>query len=177
MVIFEEFKNVICQNVEPNVMKIVKSILYRRSVLVFGGFIQFQAISIMDDVNLQHVSVVELYVEFEQIPYVVGAVEEVSRIWQLKSDVEDVANALANELTFQEPSFMCVLDEEALKAPKFAEDMNSGPTFVLGEEFAIGIEFNSRESVIKAVKEYTISRGVDYLVRESEPTTFYAQCV
>ncbi|MED6210974.1 hypothetical protein PIB30_069247 [Stylosanthes scabra] len=165
MVLFEKFKNVICQNVEPNVMKIVKNILYRRPVLVFGGFIQFQAMSIMDDVSLQqmmsihlenmaHVSVVELYVEFEQISYVVGVVNEVQLDFaiegyysdseeefegtyeiddgneedvlehDMESDVEDVANALANELSFQEPSFMRVLDEKALKAPEFAEDMN-----------------------------------------------------
>ncbi|MED6152492.1 hypothetical protein PIB30_092643, partial [Stylosanthes scabra] len=74
----------------------------------------------------------------------------------------DVANALANEFPFQEASFMRVLDEEAMKEPEFAEDMNPGPTYVPGGEFAIGMEFNSRESVIKAVKEYTISRGVDY---------------
>ncbi|MED6157517.1 hypothetical protein PIB30_023903 [Stylosanthes scabra] len=127
--------------------------------------------SIMDDMSLQqmmsiylehmaHVSVVELYVEFEQIPYVVGAVEEVQP-----------------DLTIEEPSFMRVLDEEAMKEPEFAEDMNPGPTFVPGGEFAIGMEFNFRESVIKAVKEYTISRGVDYWVKESEPTTFYVQCV
>ncbi|MED6217956.1 hypothetical protein PIB30_022574 [Stylosanthes scabra] len=174
--------------------------------------------SIMDDVSLQqmilihlenmtHVYVVELYVEFEQIPYVVGAVEEIQPDFafegyyidseeefegnyeihdaneedvlehDMKSDVDDVANALANELPFQEPFFMRVLDEETLKALEFAEDMNPGPTFVPGGEFAIGMEFNFRESVIKAVKEYTISRGVDYWVREFEPTTFYAQCV
>ncbi|MED6192146.1 hypothetical protein PIB30_007321 [Stylosanthes scabra] len=58
-----------------------------RPVLVFGGFIQFQTMSIVDDVSLQQMisiylenmalaSVIELYVEFEQVPYVVGAVEE-----------------------------------------------------------------------------------------------------
>ncbi|MED6189080.1 hypothetical protein PIB30_092211 [Stylosanthes scabra] len=94
-----------------------------------------------------------------------------------ESEVEDVANALANELPFQEPSFMRVLDEDAMKAPEFAEDMNPGPTYGPGGKFAIGMEFNSRESVIKAVKESTIFRGVDYWVRESEPTTFYARCV
>ncbi|MED6186451.1 hypothetical protein PIB30_066829 [Stylosanthes scabra] len=40
------------------------------------------------------------------------------------SEVEDVANALANEMPFQEPSFMRVLDEDAMNAPEFAEDMN-----------------------------------------------------
>ncbi|MED6182505.1 hypothetical protein PIB30_028998 [Stylosanthes scabra] len=150
---------------------------------------------------MAHVSVVELYVEFEQIPYVElyvefeqipyvevqpdlaiegyysdseeefegtyeidDANEEDVPEHDMESDVEDVANALANELPFQEPSIMRVLDEEAMKEPEFAEDMNPGPTFVPGGEFAIGME-------------YTISREVDHWVKESEPTTFYAQCV
>ncbi|XP_057755559.1 uncharacterized protein LOC130974720 [Arachis stenosperma] len=43
-------------------------------------------------------------------------------------------------------------------------------------EFTVGMEFSSREVVIKAMKDYTIRRGVDYRVYESEPTTFYAKC-
>ncbi|XP_057733903.1 uncharacterized protein LOC130949097 [Arachis stenosperma] len=54
-------------------------------------------------------------------------------------------------------------------------------------EFAIGMEFSSREAVMMAVKDYTIRRGVDYerlyhrrgvdyRVYESEPLTFYAKC-
>ncbi|XP_057740416.1 uncharacterized protein LOC130957588 [Arachis stenosperma] len=43
-------------------------------------------------------------------------------------------------------------------------------------EFTVGMEFNSRETVIKAIKDYTIRRGVDYQVYELEPTTFYAKC-
>ncbi|RYR09581.1 hypothetical protein Ahy_B05g077949 [Arachis hypogaea] len=43
-------------------------------------------------------------------------------------------------------------------------------------EFTVGMEFSSREAVIKAMKDYTIHRGVDYRVYESEPTTFYAKC-
>ncbi|MED6220675.1 hypothetical protein PIB30_047161 [Stylosanthes scabra] len=121
--------------------------------------------SIMDDVSLQqmisihlenmaYALVIELYVEFEQIPYVDGAVEEVQPDLafegyysdseeefkgnyeiqdpneedvldhDMESDVADVANALANEIPFQEQSFMRVLDEDALNAPQFAEDMN-----------------------------------------------------
>ncbi|MED6201858.1 hypothetical protein PIB30_099314, partial [Stylosanthes scabra] len=132
--------------------------------------------SIVDDVSLQqmisiylenmtHASVIELYVEFEQVPYVVGAVEEAQPDLafdgyysdseeefegnyemddaneedelehDMDSDVGDVANALANELPFQEASFMRVLDEEAIKEPEFAEDMNPGPTYVPGGEF------------------------------------------
>ncbi|MED6111593.1 hypothetical protein PIB30_053608 [Stylosanthes scabra] len=132
---------------------------------------------------MAHASMIELYVEFEQIPYGVGAAEEAQPELTFdgyysdseeefednyemddaneedvlehdtESEVEDVANALANELPFQEPSFM-------------------RPTYVPGGEFVIEMEFNSRESVIKAVKKHTISRGVDYWVRESEPTHF-----
>ncbi|RYR26098.1 hypothetical protein Ahy_B02g060250 [Arachis hypogaea] len=51
------------------------------------------------------------------------------------------------------------------------------PLVVADSEFIIGMEFNSREDVIKAVKEYTIHISVDYRVYESEPTTFYAKCV
>ncbi|RYQ94611.1 hypothetical protein Ahy_B08g089548 [Arachis hypogaea] len=39
------------------------------------------------------------------------------------------------------------------------------------------MKFSSRKAVIKAMKDYTIRRGVDYRVHESEPTTFYAKCI
>ncbi|RYR47081.1 hypothetical protein Ahy_A07g033008 [Arachis hypogaea] len=38
------------------------------------------------------------------------------------------------------------------------------------------MEFSSRKAVIKAMKDYTIHRGVNYPVYESESTTFYAKC-
>ncbi|RYR61252.1 hypothetical protein Ahy_A04g018400 [Arachis hypogaea] len=38
------------------------------------------------------------------------------------------------------------------------------------------MKFSSREAVIMAMKDYTIRRGVDYQVYESEPLTFYAKC-
>ncbi|RYR17872.1 hypothetical protein Ahy_B03g062541 [Arachis hypogaea] len=38
------------------------------------------------------------------------------------------------------------------------------------------MEYSSRKSVIAAIQSYTISRGVDYVVYESEPQTFYAKC-
>ncbi|XP_057755362.1 uncharacterized protein LOC130974504 [Arachis stenosperma] len=38
------------------------------------------------------------------------------------------------------------------------------------------MEFSSKEAVIKAMKEYTLRRSVDYRVYESEPLTFYAKC-
>ena len=62
--------------------------------------------------------------------------------------------------------------------------LTDGGAHVVGEgnvaaedgEFSVGMEFGSRESVISAIKSYTISRGVDYTVYESEPQTFYAKC-
>ncbi|RYQ89024.1 hypothetical protein Ahy_B09g095888 isoform B [Arachis hypogaea] len=38
------------------------------------------------------------------------------------------------------------------------------------------MEFSSRKTIIMAMKDYTIRRGVDYWVYESEPLTFYAKC-
>ncbi|XP_072058200.1 uncharacterized protein [Arachis hypogaea] len=92
-------------------------------------------------------------------------------------DVSDVANALANEVPFEEPSFMQVLDLEAMYVPKFPNYISAEILFVADGEFAVGMEFSSREAVIKAIKEYTIRRSVDYRVYESEPLTFYAKCI
>ncbi|XP_020999606.2 uncharacterized protein LOC110281583 [Arachis duranensis] len=104
----------------------------------------------------------------------------------MQVDVADVANALVNQHLFVESTFMRSLDLEAMHTPEFPEYMNaeyiiSGvnvaelPVVVDGE-FIVGMEFSSREAVIKAMKDYTIRRGVDYRVYESEPTTFYAKC-
>ncbi|RYR10053.1 hypothetical protein Ahy_B05g078519 [Arachis hypogaea] len=95
----------------------------------------------------------------------------------MNADVAEVANALANSLPFQEPSFMRPLDLEAMNAPEFLQYMNAAELPVVTDgEFTVGMEFSSREEVIKAMKDYIIRRGVDYRVYESEPTTFYAKC-
>ncbi|XP_016195616.1 uncharacterized protein LOC107636633 [Arachis ipaensis] len=95
----------------------------------------------------------------------------------MNGDVAEVTNALANPHLFQEHSFMQSLDLEAMHTPKFFQYMNVAelPVVVDGE-FTVGIEFNSRKAVTKAMKDYTIRRGVDYQVYESKPTTFYAKC-
>ncbi|RYQ82384.1 hypothetical protein Ahy_B10g100973 [Arachis hypogaea] len=49
--------------------------------------------------------------------------------------------------------------------------------FVQDGESAVEIEFSSRESVVMAIKNYTIFSGVDYRVFESEPLTFHAKCM
>ncbi|MED6124382.1 hypothetical protein PIB30_058442 [Stylosanthes scabra] len=127
---------------------------------------------------MAHASMIELYVEFEQIPYGVGAAVETQPEVAFNGYYSDNEEEFEGNYEMDDANEEDVLEHDTeSEAPEFAEDMNPGPTYVPGGEFAIGMEFNSRESVIKAVKEYTISRGVDYWIRESEPTTFYARCV
>ncbi|XP_020960088.1 uncharacterized protein LOC110263300 isoform X2 [Arachis ipaensis] len=67
------------------------------------------------------------------------------------------------------------LDLEAMHAPKFPQYLNAELPVVADGKFIVGMEFTSREAVIKAMKDYTIHRGIEYRVYESEPTTFYAK--
>ncbi|RYR09818.1 hypothetical protein Ahy_B05g078241 [Arachis hypogaea] len=92
--------------------------------------------------------------------------------------VPNEAHAVISQQPFGVPSFMRTLDLEAMHAPEFPEYANMGEGNAAAEdgEFSVGMEFGSRESVISAIKSYTISRGVDYTVYESEPQTFYAKC-
>ncbi|RYR44131.1 hypothetical protein Ahy_A08g040516 [Arachis hypogaea] len=149
--------------------------------------------------NRSQLSFIELYVEFEQSEAdrnilredynsdseeefesnyeVVGPDgDEVQGDGAMVPDVSDVATALANDVPFEEPSFMRVLDLEAMHVPEFPDYTNAEIPFLVDGEFAVGMEFSSREAVIKAIKEYTIRRSVDYRVYESEPLTFYAKC-
>ncbi|XP_015950049.1 uncharacterized protein LOC107474918 [Arachis duranensis] len=92
--------------------------------------------------------------------------------------VQNEANAVVSQHPFGVPSFMQTLDLEVMHAPEFPEYANTGEGNVATEdgEFSVGIEDGSRESVISAIKSYTISRRVDYTVYEPEPQTFYAKC-
>ncbi|XP_072090454.1 uncharacterized protein [Arachis hypogaea] len=184
--------------------------VYRYPIPVFGGFVQYQTKYVTDEASMQEmfsmyfesrgqISVIELYVEFEQSEadrniegeeYDSDSEEEFESNYEavapegeedqgdgvVAPNVGDVANALANEDPFEEPSFMRVLDLEAMHAPEFPEYMSAEIPMVADGEFAIGMEFSSREAVMMAVKDYTIRRGVDYRVYESEPLTFYAKC-
>ncbi|RYR72045.1 hypothetical protein Ahy_A02g006239 [Arachis hypogaea] len=149
--------------------------------------------------NRTQITFIELYVEFEQSEadrnivredYNSDSEEEFESNYEFVGpdgdedkvdgntapDVTEVANALANEVPFEEPSFMRVLDLEAMHVPEFSEYMTAEVPIVADGEFAVGMEFSSREAVIKAIKDYTIRRSVDYRVYEYEPLTFYAKC-
>ncbi|RYQ85780.1 hypothetical protein Ahy_B10g105384 [Arachis hypogaea] len=188
---FEELKGVICEKIDSERARKISCILYRYPILVFGGFVQYQT---------KYISFIELYVEFEQSEaernilrkyYNSDSEEEFESNYEfvgpdgdedqgdgtMAADVTEVANALANEVPFEELSFMRVLDLEAMHVPEFPEYMTAAEISIVADgEFAVGMEFSSREAVIKAVKEYTIRRSVDYRVYESEPLTFYAKC-
>ncbi|RYR11136.1 hypothetical protein Ahy_B05g079621 [Arachis hypogaea] len=92
--------------------------------------------------------------------------------------VQNEANAIVSQHPFGVLSFMRTLDLEAMHSPEFSEHANTGEGNVAAEdgEFSVRMEFGSRESMISAIKSYTISRGVDYTVYESKPQTFYAKC-
>ncbi|RYR33103.1 hypothetical protein Ahy_A10g047676 [Arachis hypogaea] len=201
---FEELKGVICEKIGFQISKKISCMVYRYPIPVFGGFVQYQTKYVTDEASMQEmfsmyfetrgqISVIELHVEFEQSEadrniegeeYDSDSEEEFESNYEavapdgeedqgdgvVAPNVGDVANALANEDPFEEPSFMRVLDLEAMHAPEFSEYMSADG------EFAIGVEFSSREAVMMAVKDYTIRRGVDYRVYESEPLTFYAKC-
>ncbi|RYR32094.1 hypothetical protein Ahy_B01g057096 [Arachis hypogaea] len=146
------------------------------------------------------ISFIELYIEFEQSvadrnieleDYNSDSEEEFESNYEvvdlgvdedqadeaMVADVADMANALANQQPFVEPSFMRSLNLEAMHAPEFPQYVNTAELSVMPDgELTMGMEFCSREAVIKAMKDYSIRRGVDYRVHESELMTFYAKC-
>ncbi|RYR66923.1 hypothetical protein Ahy_A03g013112 [Arachis hypogaea] len=149
--------------------------------------------------NRSQLSFIELYVEFEQSEadqnilwedYNSDNEEEFESNYEfvgpdgdgvegdeaMAPDVSDVATALTNDVPFEDPSFMRILDLEAMHVPEFLDYISAEIPYVADDEFVVGIEFSFRKVVIKAIKEYTIRRSVDYRVYESEPLTFYAKC-
>ncbi|RYQ89723.1 hypothetical protein Ahy_B09g096225 isoform D [Arachis hypogaea] len=137
--------------------------------------------------NRTQISFIELYVEFEQSEadwnivredYNSDSEEEFESNYEFVGpdgdedqgdgntapDVTEVANALANEMPFEEPSFMRVLDLEAMHVLEFPEYMTAEVPIVADGEFVVGMEFSSREAVIKAIKDM-ISRKYCWVIR------------
>ncbi|QHO28062.1 uncharacterized protein DS421_7g213400 [Arachis hypogaea] len=99
--------------------------------------------------NQFQISFIELYVKFEQseadrnilcedynsdneeefesnYEFVAPNGDEDQGDGTMAPDVTEVANALANKMPFEEPSFMRVLDLEAMHVPEFPEYMTAG---------------------------------------------------
>ncbi|RYR47550.1 hypothetical protein Ahy_A07g033481 [Arachis hypogaea] len=186
-ILFEEPKDIICKRIDPQILKIYLEDSYnsRQNMSLMKQRCKkcFQYITKVDH-NTSSLSYTLSYNsesedEFEgsyeiDDPNVGG--NDVDCINE--PDVEEVANVLASQHSFGDPSFMRALDHAALNAPEFPQYAHAGisPIFT-NYEFVIGIEFSSGEIVIATIKDYTIRRGVDYRVYESEPTTFYAKYV
>ncbi|XP_015950212.1 uncharacterized protein LOC107475088 [Arachis duranensis] len=77
-----ELQNGLCQSMENNTLMRVSRILYRNSVVVFGGLIQFDTMPITDEASMQNMfqihqqtqmrhPQIELYVQFETVEAVV----------------------------------------------------------------------------------------------------------
>ena len=84
--------------------------------------------------------------------------------------------AIAAQRAENTPLFMRALHFQAIHTPKFPEYVNMVSGYVANEEFHGGMIFSNREVIVRAVKNYSISRSVDYKVHESELLTFYCKC-
>ncbi|RYR24949.1 hypothetical protein Ahy_B02g058557 isoform A [Arachis hypogaea] len=190
---FEELKGVICEKMDSQISKRVSCILYKYSISVFGGFIQFQTKYVTDEASMQdmfsvymetctQISFIELYIEFEQSEaarnielenYNSDSEEEFESNYEcldsggdedqaddtMQANVAEVANSLVNQQT----TFMHSLDLDGMHTPEFPQYMNAAELLVVADgELIVGMEFSSREAVIKAMKDYKIRRGVDY---------------
>ncbi|XP_016168816.1 uncharacterized protein LOC107611400 [Arachis ipaensis] len=147
--------------------------------------------------NRAQISFIELYVEFEQSEadrnilredYNSDSEEEFESNYEfvtpdgdedqgdgtMAPDVTEVANALANEVPCH--SSQDRTDARTVQVTGSLVQPLAEIPIITDGEFSIGMEFSFKEAVIKAIKEYTIQRSVDYLVYESEPLTFYAKC-
>ncbi|RYR41267.1 hypothetical protein Ahy_A08g037675 [Arachis hypogaea] len=72
---------------------------------------------------------------------------------------------------------MHALNLDTVYVPEFSEYVNTVPVVVADSKFIVEIEFNSRETMIAAVKECTIQKGVHYRVYKPESMTFYAKYI
>ncbi|RYR24592.1 hypothetical protein Ahy_B02g058103 [Arachis hypogaea] len=161
----------------------------RYPISVFGGSVQFQTKYVTDEVSMQEMfsmyiesrsqmSFIEFEEEYESNYEVVdpsGDEDQADSIMEV--NVAKVTNALANQHLFEESFFIRALNLEAMHASKFPEYMNATELLVMVDgEFVMGMKFNFRKLVIVAMNDYTIHRGVDYWVYESELMTFYTKC-
>ena len=48
-------------------------------------------------------------------------------------------------------------------------------SYVAGGALCVGMEFSDREAIVQVIKDYNISKSVDYKVFKSEPTTFHCK--
>ncbi|XP_020973114.1 uncharacterized protein LOC107633951 [Arachis ipaensis] len=178
---FVELQYRLCQSIEADIVKRVTNSLYKSPVVVFGGLIQFE------QTQVQHPRI-ELYVEFEHI-----IADEVQHDPNVQDDRVEAYLGMNddNDKEFEATYEAGDEDEDddgggevvakTLVVPS-ARINERQICFLIGVadpedgEFRIGMEYGLRKSIIAAIRSYTISRGVDYVVYESESQMFYAKC-
>ncbi|XP_057733993.1 uncharacterized protein LOC130949232 [Arachis stenosperma] len=107
--------------------------------------------------------------------YEVGNEDEDSDV-RVEVAVENVVVQPSSSQPMYVPPFMHELDLDTMHVPEFLEYANIGIADLEDGEFRIGMEYSSRKSVVAAIRSFTISKGVDYDVYESEPQIFCAKC-
>ncbi|RYQ79472.1 hypothetical protein Ahy_Scaffold6g108223 [Arachis hypogaea] len=110
-----------------------------------------------------------------KVTYEAGDEEEDGDVG-VEAAVENVVVHPSGSHPMNVPPFMRNLNLDAMHTPEFMEYAKIGVADPEDGEFRIGMEYNSRKSVVAAIISYTISRGVDYNVYEFEPQTFYTKC-
>ncbi|MED6124695.1 hypothetical protein PIB30_061396 [Stylosanthes scabra] len=111
----------------------------------------------MFSIYCQTQSQVPVIVEFEHL---LDKVEEKDR--HVNGMVILVKMRRNLKFPFEEAAFMRSFNIDALNAPEYSEFVNPVPVVVPNGELAIGMKFNSRKKVIKAINEYNLCRGIDY---------------
>ncbi|RYR58692.1 hypothetical protein Ahy_A05g024577 [Arachis hypogaea] len=194
---FVELQNGLCNNIQSQFSKMVSNILYRNPMLciyqqtrfhvpMIELYVEFEQQSglgaVGEEVNIDELGDIDWGEDNSD------SEEEFETNYEADDEnddrdlagnpaVQNEADVIVSQHPFGVPSFMWSLDLEAMYAPKFLEyaNMGKGNTTAEDGEFSIRMEFSLRESVISAIKSYTIARGVDYTVYESEPQAFYAK--
>ncbi|RYR59325.1 hypothetical protein Ahy_A05g025194 [Arachis hypogaea] len=176
-----------CQSIETDILKRLRNILYRSPVVIFAGLIQFEVMSIVDKTTVDEVQH-DLYVqddraeaykrmskdsdeEFEATYKVSDEDEDGDRGSEVVAKTSVILAAISQSMDV--PPFMGNIDLDTMHAPEFPKYANIGIADLEDGEFKIRMEYGSKKSVIVAIQSYTISRGVDYVVYESVPQTFY----
>ncbi|RYR19758.1 hypothetical protein Ahy_B03g064649 isoform A [Arachis hypogaea] len=179
---FVELQNDFCENIQSHISKRMSNILYRNpfhvpTIELYVEFKQHMRLDgVGEEVNMDELGDIDWEEdnndsegEFEANYEVDDENNDGDKAVNLT--VQNETDALVDQHPFSIPSFMQTLDLAGMHAPKFLEYVNMGEGKVVAKDgdFSVGMEFGSRESVIFAIKSYTISRGVDYI-------TFYAKC-
>ncbi|XP_025621503.1 uncharacterized protein [Arachis hypogaea] len=194
-----ELQNGLCKSMENSTLMRVSIILYRNPIVVFGGLIQFDPMPITDEASMQNMFQIhrqtqmrhpqtEVYVEFETVEAVadqndIDIHDDRDAVYEgMNSDSEEDFEATYEAGDEDEDGDLGVeaAAENVVVRPSSNQPMDVPPFMRVADvedgEFRIGMEYSSRKSVVAAIRSFTISKGVEYEVYESEPQTFYAKC-